>query len=84
MGVTRSKLMVGVLFPRDRRSRPDFEEIAQNYYKRLDLTIAEDIAASERQQRGLMSPFALSGRFSRREVLVHRIDNWILDRLLEG
>jgi phenylpropionate dioxygenase-like ring-hydroxylating dioxygenase large terminal subunit len=84
MGVTRSKLAVGVLFPRERLQRKDFEEIAQNYYKRLDLTIAEDIAASERQQRGLASPFARPGRFSRREALVHGIDNWILDRLFDG
>jgi choline monooxygenase len=84
MGPTRTKLIHGALFPKDRLSRNDFEDVAKNYYKRWDITIEEDIVASERQQRGLDSPFALPGRFSHREPLVHTIDNWILDRVLDA
>jgi hypothetical protein len=29
------------------------------------------------------SPFCRPGRFSEREPLVHEIDNWILDRVLD-
>ena len=63
---------------------PIFEYIAKNYYKRLDITIEEDIVASERQQRGIDSPLVRPGRFSHREPLVHEIDNWILDRVLDA
>jgi phenylpropionate dioxygenase-like ring-hydroxylating dioxygenase large terminal subunit len=84
LGPTRTKLIHGALFPKDRLSRNDFEDVAKNYYKRWDITIEEDIVASERQQRGLNSPFALPGRFSHREPLVHTIDNWILDRVLDA
>jgi choline monooxygenase len=83
LGPTRTRLIHGALFPKDRLARNDFEEIARNYYKRWDITIEEDIVASERQQKGLESPFALPGRFSHREPLVHEIDNWVLDRVLD-
>ncbi len=82
MGPNRTKLIHGCLFPRDRIARDDFQALAANYYKRWDITTDEDIVASDRQQRGLHSPFALPGRFSHREPLVHVIDNWILDRVL--
>ena len=83
LGPSRTRLIHGALFPKDRLARNDFAEVAQNYYKRWDITIEEDIVASERQQRGLDSPLARSGRFSYREPLVHEIDNWILDRVLD-
>lgn len=84
MGPNKTRLIHGSLFPKDRLARGDYEQVAANYYKRWDITTDEDIVASDRQQRGLDSPFALAGRFSHREPLVHVIDNWILDRVLEG
>jgi phenylpropionate dioxygenase-like ring-hydroxylating dioxygenase large terminal subunit len=84
LGPARTRLIHGALFPKDRLTRPDFEAVAKNYYKRWDITIEEDIVASERQQRGLESPFAQPGRFSYREPLVHEIDNWILNRVLDA
>ena len=84
LGPSRTRLIHGALFPKDRLVRNDFEDVAKNYYKRWDITIEEDIVASERQQRGLDSPFARAGRFSYREPLVHEIDNWVLDRVLDA
>jgi phenylpropionate dioxygenase-like ring-hydroxylating dioxygenase large terminal subunit len=80
---SKTRMVHGALFPRDRLDEPDFEEIAKNYYHRWDVTIEEDILASVRQQRGLETPFAPAGRFSHREPLVHEIDNWILDQVLD-
>ena len=82
LGANRTRLVHGSLFPRSRRKLPDFDTLAANYYQRWDITTDEDIEASERQQRGLDSPFSVAGRFSHREPLVHVIDNWILDRVL--
>ncbi len=82
LGPHRTRLIHGALFPKSRLARPDFADVSQNYYKRWDITIEEDIVASERQHRGLDSPFVQPGRFSHREPLVHEIDNWILDRVL--
>lgn len=83
LGPDRTRLVHGSLFPRSRLGEPDFEEVAAHYYKRWDITTDEDIAASEGQQRGLASPFSVPGRFSYREPLVHQIDNWVLDRVLD-
>ena len=78
----RTTLIHGACFPKTTATRPDFPELAEAYYKRWDTTAQEDIRASEWQQRGLASPLAARGRFSHREVLVHEIDNWVLDRVL--
>lgn len=83
LGPRRTRLIHGALVPRSRLARPDFQAVMENYYKRWDITIEEDIVASERQQQGLASPFCPAGRFSHREPLVHEIDNWVLDRVLD-
>jgi choline monooxygenase len=82
LGPRRTVLVHGACFPKSTVARDDFTEAVQRYLKRWDTTVQEDIAASERQQRGLQSPFSARGRFSHHEVLVHEIDNWVLDRVL--
>ncbi len=84
LGPNRTRLVHGALFPRSRMQRPDFEQLAANYYKRWDITIEEDIIASDRQQKGVTSPYCRPGRFSHREPLVHTIDNWVLDQVLDA
>jgi choline monooxygenase len=82
LGPHRTRLIHGALFPKDRLARDDFAAKAANYYKRWDITIEEDIVASDRQQLGMAGPFVRPGRFSHREPLVHQIDNWVLDKVL--
>jgi phenylpropionate dioxygenase-like ring-hydroxylating dioxygenase large terminal subunit len=82
LGPHRTLLIHGACFPRSTVAREDFEDVAARYFNRWDATAQEDIEASERQHRGLMSPFSAPGRFSHHEVLVHEIDNWVLDRVL--
>jgi phenylpropionate dioxygenase-like ring-hydroxylating dioxygenase large terminal subunit len=82
-GPERTTLVHGGCFPRATVQRPDFGAMSSRYFHRWDTTIGEDIAASEWQQRGLSSPLAARGRFSFRESLVHEIDNWVIDRVLE-
>jgi choline monooxygenase len=82
LGPHRTRLIHGALFPKDRIERDDFAAKAANYYKRWDITIEEDIIASDRQQLGMAGPFVRPGRFSHREPLVHQIDNWVLDKVL--
>ena len=83
IGPNKTKLIHGACFPKSRLARPDFEQLAANYYKRWDQTIREDIEAGNNQQVGIASPFVRPGRFCFREPLVHQIDNWILDRVLD-
>jgi choline monooxygenase len=82
LGPTRMRLVVGSCFPRAYTERPDFEQIAANYYKRWDITTQEDIDISEIQQQGVSQPFSVPGRLSEHEPLIHAIDNWVLDHVL--
>ena len=82
-GPTRSKLTVGSSFPNSVVARDDFDEVVARYYRRWDISIAEDNEISDRQQQGLASPFARPGRLSIMEPLVHTLGNWILDRVLD-
>lgn len=81
-GAGRTRLIVGSCFPRKTAARPDFDELVKNYYKRWDISVPEDNAISELQQRGLNSPFARAGRLAHAEPLVHEIDNWVIDKVL--
>ena len=77
----RMRLETGGLFPSAVRSRPDFEEVAAKYYRRWDMTQAEDNRICELQHAGLQSRLATAGRLSAKEELIHRIDNWVVDRV---
>ena len=83
MGPARTRLIVGSCFPRATVARDDFGEVVRKYYRRWDVSIPEDNGISELQQQGLAAPFAMPGRFSAMEPLVHTIDNWVLDRVLD-
>jgi phenylpropionate dioxygenase-like ring-hydroxylating dioxygenase large terminal subunit len=82
LGPAKIELVVGSCFPKEITERADFEEIAKNYYKRWDLTTAEDLEISVLQQEGISSPFSRPGRLSEHEPLVHAFDNWVLDHVL--
>ena len=82
LSATTMRLIVGSCFAKTITERPDFAEIAANYYKRWDITTQEDLDISVLQQQGISAPFSRPGRLSEHEPLVHAIDNWVLDRVL--
>ncbi|MGH6953160.1 MAG: RHO alpha subunit C-terminal catalytic domain-containing protein [Alphaproteobacteria bacterium] len=78
----RSTLLIGQCFPAGTVERADFPDVIENYHKRLDLSIAEDLAIMKEQQAGLGSPFARAGRLCHHEAFVHHYRNWVVDRVL--
>ena len=56
----------------------------KRYFRRLDMTQAEDNEICALQHKGVSSPLARSGRYSTKEALVHQTHNWILDRVLDA
>ncbi|MBM3523139.1 MAG: aromatic ring-hydroxylating dioxygenase subunit alpha [Alphaproteobacteria bacterium] len=82
LAVDRTRLVLSVMFPEETVARPDFDEVVERYYRRLDKSAPEDFAIAEVQQKGLASPLARAGRLSTEEPLVHHIANWVLDRVL--
>jgi phenylpropionate dioxygenase-like ring-hydroxylating dioxygenase large terminal subunit len=83
MGPTRTKIVLTSCFPAQRFEQPDFEEVAARYYRRQDIVVREDNDISELQQRGLHGLHAGPGRFSVKEKIVHALDNWVLDQVLD-
>ena len=83
LGVNRTRLVHGALFPRTRQDRPDFDDARRELLPPLG-------HHDRRGHRRLRSPAAgariavqPARAFSHREPLVHVIDNWILDRVLD-
>ena len=79
----RMRVTIGSCFPETTVNRPDFEREVSVYYKRWDKALPEDNYISERQQEGLGSSFCAAGRLSVHEPVVHALDNWVLDRVLD-
>lgn len=84
LGPERMKLIVGSCFPEETLARPDFDEVVERYYKRWNISVAEDNTISELQQKGIRSPLADAGRLSHMEPLVHSIANWVLDHVCDA
>ena len=82
-GPNRMRNVAAFCYQRQSVDRPDFNDILPRYNRRFDLVIAEDNFISVRQMQGLNHPLARAGRLSKNEPLVHVIDNWILDRVLD-
>jgi choline monooxygenase len=80
----KTTVLVGACFPSAACDRPDFKERASVYYERWRTTLEEDNAISELQQKGVRTRLNYRvGRLSHRELLVHTIANYILDRVVE-
>jgi phenylpropionate dioxygenase-like ring-hydroxylating dioxygenase large terminal subunit len=65
-------------------ARADFAEEVKKYMHRWETGIAEDNEICEAQQAGLTSALRRPGPFALREPAVHRLNNWVLDQVLDG
>jgi phenylpropionate dioxygenase-like ring-hydroxylating dioxygenase large terminal subunit len=81
--VDRTRVSVGFVFPRATAALPEFPEAAKAYYRRWEVSIGEDNAIGERQQRGMAALGRPPGRLSWKEHHVHKLSNWVLDRVLD-
>ena len=84
LGPVRSRLEVGFCFPRATVARTDFTEGVKKYMHRWETGIAEDNGICEAQQVGLASVLRRPGPFALREPAVHRVNNWVMDQVLDG
>ena len=82
-GPDHTTIEIGSCFPRSTVERPDFEQQVVKYYTRWDKSLPEDNGICERQQAGFGSALSRPGPLCWREPLVHAIDNWMLDRVLD-
>jgi phenylpropionate dioxygenase-like ring-hydroxylating dioxygenase large terminal subunit len=82
-GPERTRVSVGFCFPRTTVARPDFATQVQRYYARWETSIGEDNAIGAVQQRGMRARARPPGRLSWKEHHVHKLANWVLDRVLD-
>lgn len=78
----RTRVIHGACFPRATTERADFDDVVQRYFKRWTKSLTEDNEISEVQQVGLNSRLGQPGRFSLKEPIVHALDNWVIERIL--
>lgn len=84
VSVNKSKMTLGACFPQSTIDLPEFASKVEPYFKRWSSATPEDNQIVEAQQRGHQSASISPGRFALSEHCVHRLDNWILDRVLAG
>ncbi len=77
----RTRVETSICFHPNAVEEPDFEARVQHYISRWEQVILEDNWITEVQQQGLRG--AVQGRYTRLENAVHRLDNWILDQVLD-
>ncbi|MBM3540889.1 MAG: aromatic ring-hydroxylating dioxygenase subunit alpha [Alphaproteobacteria bacterium] len=81
-GPERMRLVVSSLFHKDAVARPDFEDVAQRYYARMDVAVPEDNAINELTQRGLAARDTTPGRIGKEETAVNALNRWWVRRTL--
>ena len=82
-GPDRFRLIVNWTFPKEAIARPDFEEIVKrDYYDKFAAVFREDLRIAGNVQRGMRSRAFEPGRYSIEEYIVHRIANYVLDRVV--
>ncbi len=68
-------------FPAGTETRPDFEEVAERYYRRFDIVNVEDNEIVEIQHRGIVQALRRPGPFAPQETLVHAFSSYVTERV---
>jgi phenylpropionate dioxygenase-like ring-hydroxylating dioxygenase large terminal subunit len=84
VAVDRTVLSLGGCFPSSTVALSDFAARVQPYYDRWRQVAHEDVEILEKQQRGLRSHKFRPGPLSRRDDVVHAMNDWIRARLPAG
>ena len=77
-----SRLTVTSLFPKSYFERDDFDQLAQNYYRRNEVVVGEDKDISLRQFAGMQSPYARIARLCNEETRISHFANWVVDQVV--
>ena len=82
-GPEKLRLIENWTFPRSTVARSDFgDTVGPSYYEKYSQIIREDLTISPVVQRGMRSGAFRPGRYSLEEYVVHRIANYVLDRVI--
>ena len=82
ISVSKTRLELGASFPASSTRLSGFEDLISPYFERWSLATPEDNAIAEAQQQGHESGQVEPGRLAMTEHCVHKLNNWVLDRIL--
>lgn len=80
--VSENKSLYGVswMYPESTLALPSFEENFVKEHDDLYPVMEEDLYAWRRSQMGMESQFATRGRLTNTEIVIKRLQNWLIDR----
>ncbi len=78
----RFELSCGWCFPTATQAVDGFAEAAAAVFARTDAVMAEDIEICPQVQAGLSASLYRPGRYAMQEAILHKIANYVLDRVL--
>ena len=82
-GPEKLRLIENWTFPKTTVERPDFAAtVGDAYYHKYSEIIREDLRINPIVQKGMRSGAYQPGRYSVEEFIVHRIANYVLDRVI--
>ena len=82
-GPDKVRLYENWTFPKSTVDSPEFEQtVGPEYYHKYSQIIREDLGITPNVQKAMQSGAFRPGRFSLEEYVVHRIGNFILDRVV--
>jgi choline monooxygenase len=82
-GTHKLRIYENWTFPKSTVERADFGDIVgPAYYEKYSEIIREDLTINPNVQRGMRSGAFRPGRYSPEEFIVHRIANYVLDRVI--
>jgi len=83
LGPDKLHLLENWTFPRSTVERPDFNTIVgPEYYHKYSQIIREDLTINPNVQKAMGSGAFRPGRYSLEEYVVHRIGNYVLDKVV--
>lgn len=82
-GPNNVRLVENWTFPESTIGSPEFEKlVGPEYYYKYSQIIREDLTIAPNVQEAMKSGAAIPGRFSLEEYVVHRIANFVVDRVV--
>ena len=82
-GPDKLRLYENWTFPKSTVERPDFKDIVgPEYYEKYSQIVREDLAINPVVQKAMRCGAYRPGRYSLEEYVVHRIANYVLDRVI--
>lgn len=83
VGPENLRLYENWTFPRSTVERPDFNQIVgPEYYHKYSQIIREDLTINPNVQKAMRSGSFRPGRYSLEEYVVHRIGNYVIDKVV--